>query len=188
MCSACGSVAKFGLRRCRNAIPRAADALRVGFSLILGLGDCEVLAIIGARLGSKSVRDKNIALVGGKPLLGRIIETARASRQVNRVVVSTDSEEYAAVAREYHAETPFLRPAELAQELSPNSNTFAMPCDGSSRRRAMLPDIAVRCMATVPLQRTEDIDGAIRCSRAIHRPSPPSSLPKRASIPSRPSR
>src|SRR4029077_6868812 len=79
----------------------------------------EVLAIIGARSGSKSVKDKNIALVDGKPLLGRIIETARSSRNVNRVIVSTDSPEYAVVAREYHAETPFLRPAELAGELSP---------------------------------------------------------------------
>ena len=121
----------------------------------------EVLAIIGARSGSKSVKDKNIALVGGKPLLGRIIETARASRHVNRVIVSTDSEDYAAVAREYHAETPFLRPAELAQELSPEFEYVRHALRWLEEHEGYVPDIAVRCMATVPLQRTEDIDGVI---------------------------
>src|SRR6476620_5643877 len=121
----------------------------------------EVLAIIGARSGSKSVKDKNLALVGGKPLLGRIIETARASRHVNRIVVSTDSATYAAVAREYGAETPFLRPAELAQELSPEFEYVRHALRWLEEKEGYAPDIAVRCMATVPLQRTEDIDGAI---------------------------
>ena len=121
----------------------------------------EVLAIIGARSGSKSVKDKNLALVGGKPLLGRIIETARASRHVNRVLVSTDSATYAAVAREYGAETPFLRPAELAQELSPEFEYVRHALRWLEEKEGYAPDIAVRCMATVPLQRTEDIDGAI---------------------------
>ena len=122
----------------------------------------EVLAIIGARSGSKSVKDKNIALVDGKPLLGRIIETARSSRNVNRVIVSTDSPEYAAVAREYHAETPFLRPAELAGELSPEFEYVRHALQWLEANEGYVPDIAVRCMATVPLQRTEDIEGVIR--------------------------
>jgi CMP-N,N'-diacetyllegionaminic acid synthase len=121
----------------------------------------EVLAIIGARSGSKSVRDKNIALVGGKPLLGRIIETARASRLVNRVVVSTDSAKYAALARDYGAETPFLRPAELAQELSPEFEYVRHALRWLEEKEGYAPDIAVRCMATVPLQQADDIDGAI---------------------------
>jgi CMP-N,N'-diacetyllegionaminic acid synthase len=122
----------------------------------------EVLAIIGARSGSKSVKDKNIALVDGKPLLGRIIETARSSRNVDRVVVSTDSPEYAAVAREYHAETPFLRPVELAGELSPEFEYVRHALQWLEENEGYVPDIAVRCMATVPLQRTEDIEGVIR--------------------------
>ena len=125
----------------------------------------EVLAIIGARSGSKSVKDKNIALVDGKPLLGRIIETARSSRNVNRVIVSTDSPEYAAVARDYHAETPFLRPAELAGELSPEFEYVRHALQWLEENEGYVPDIAVRCMATVPLQRTEDIEGAIRLAR-----------------------
>ena len=96
----------------------------------------EVLAIIGARSGSKSVKDKNIALVDGKPLLGRIIETARASRHVNRVIVSTDSAKYADVARDYGAESPFLRPADLAQSFRRSSAMFDIASDGSRRTKA----------------------------------------------------
>ena len=121
----------------------------------------EVLAIIGARSGSKSVKDKNIAVVGGKPLLGRIIETARASRHVKRVIVSTDSEKYAEVARDYGAETPFLRPAGLSHELSPEFEYVRHALRWLQENEGYVPDIAVRCMATVPLQRTEDIDGAV---------------------------
>jgi CMP-N,N'-diacetyllegionaminic acid synthase len=121
----------------------------------------EVLAIIGARSGSKSVKDKNIALLGGKPLLGRIIETARASRHVSRVMVSTDSEKYAEVARDYGGETPFLRPAEFAHELSPEFEYVRHALRWLKEKEGYVPDIAVRCMASVPLQRTEDIDGAV---------------------------
>ena len=72
----------------------------------------QVLAIIPARSGSKSVKDKNIRLIDGKPMIAYSIEHAQKAECIDRVIVSTDSEEYAAIAREYGAETPFLRPAE----------------------------------------------------------------------------
>ena len=77
----------------------------------------EVLALIPARSGSKSVKDKNIRLIGGKPMLSYSIEHGLQAQSVNRVLVSTDSEKYAGIARQYGAEVPFLRPAEISGDL-----------------------------------------------------------------------
>ena len=73
-----------------------------------------VLGLIPARAGSKRVPDKNIRLLGGHPLLAYSIRSAIDSGVFERVLVSTDSLQYADIAREYGAEVPFLRPAELA--------------------------------------------------------------------------
>ena len=78
--------------------------------------DAEVLAIIPARGGSKGIPRKNIKAFAGHPLIAYSIEAGLQARNVNRVIVSTDDEEIAAVARAYGAETPFLRPAEFAQD------------------------------------------------------------------------
>ena len=76
----------------------------------------EVLAIIPARSGSKSVKDKNIREINGKPMLAYSIEHGLKSEKINRVIVSTDSEKYAEIAKEYGAEVPFLRPEEYARQ------------------------------------------------------------------------
>lgn len=78
----------------------------------------ETIAIIPARGGSKGVPRKNLRLLGGKPLVAWSIEQALASGVVDRVVVSTEDEEIAAVARQWGAQVPFLRPAELARDAS----------------------------------------------------------------------
>ncbi|MFP5223890.1 MAG: cytidylyltransferase domain-containing protein [Acidobacteriota bacterium] len=78
----------------------------------------EVLAIIPARGGSKGIKGKNIRELHGKPLIAHTIQAALSSRLVGRVVVSTESEAIAAVARKYGAEVPFLRPAEFAGDRS----------------------------------------------------------------------
>ncbi len=79
-----------------------------------------VIALIGARSGSERVTEKNIRPLAGHPLLAYAIATAQQSRVCERVVVSTDSEEIADVARWYGAEVPFLRPAEFATSTSPD--------------------------------------------------------------------
>lgn len=79
-----------------------------------------LVAFVPARSGSKRVRHKNIALLNGHPLMAYSIAAARSSGVCDAVVVSTDSELYAEVARHYGAETPFLRPAQLAGEKSPD--------------------------------------------------------------------
>lgn len=77
-----------------------------------------VVAIIPARSGSKSVIDKNIKLLGGHPLIAYSIAAARLANGIDRVIVSTDSEEYANIAHEYDAEVPFLRPKEISKDNS----------------------------------------------------------------------
>ena len=84
----------------------------------------KVLAIIPARSGSKSVPHKNIRLINGKPMLAYSIEHAKESKYINRIILSTDSEEYAAIGREYGAEVPFLRPAEYATDTALDIDVF----------------------------------------------------------------
>ena len=72
--------------------------------------------MIPARGGSKGIPRQNVALLGGKPLIAYSIESALRSRYITRVIVSTDDQEIAEVARAFGAEVPFLRPAELATD------------------------------------------------------------------------
>jgi CMP-N,N'-diacetyllegionaminic acid synthase len=76
----------------------------------------KVFVVIPARGGSKSIPRKNLADVMGRPLISYVIEAARAARRVERVIVSTEDEEIAAVARNWGAEVPFMRPQELARD------------------------------------------------------------------------
>ena len=77
------------------------------------------VAFIFARGGSKGLPGKNIHTLGGKPLIGWAIECALKVPRISRVIVSTDSNEIAAIATEYGAEVPFIRPAYLATDSSP---------------------------------------------------------------------
>jgi len=82
--------------------------------------DPSVVGLIPARAGSKRVEHKNIRLLGGHPLLAYTIAAARDSGIFDALIVSTDSEEYAEVAAYYGAEVPFLRPPEMAGDVSPD--------------------------------------------------------------------
>ncbi|MBR1691593.1 MAG: acylneuraminate cytidylyltransferase family protein, partial [Lachnospiraceae bacterium] len=121
----------------------------------------KILAIIPARSGSKSVKNKNIRLIGGKPMLAYSIEHAKQSKYINRILVTTDSEEYAAIAREYGAETPFIRPAELAQDDSLDVDVFAHAIDYLAEEEQYEPDIIVQLRPTTPVRDPEDIDRMI---------------------------
>jgi CMP-N-acetylneuraminic acid synthetase len=81
-------------------------------------GRSEVLALIPARGGSKGIPRKNVALLGGQPLIAYTIRAALACQRITRVVVSTDDDEIAAVARAFGAEVPFFRPQNLAEDRS----------------------------------------------------------------------
>jgi CMP-N,N'-diacetyllegionaminic acid synthase len=79
-----------------------------------------IIALIPARSGSKRVADKNIRPLAGYPVIAYTIAAARRSGIFSAIVVSTDSERYAEVARSYSAEVPFLRPAEMSGDVSPD--------------------------------------------------------------------
>lgn len=76
----------------------------------------QAVCVIPARSGSKGLADKNIRLLSGKPLLAWSIEAAINSKCFEKIVVSTDSEHYAEIARDFGAEVPFIRPAHLATD------------------------------------------------------------------------
>lgn len=78
----------------------------------------KINAIIPARGGSKGIPKKNLAKIGGHPLIAYAITACRLAKSIDRVIVSTDSEEIAAVAKFYGAEIPFMRPQELARDNS----------------------------------------------------------------------
>lgn len=79
----------------------------------------KVIAIIGARSGSKGVVNKNIRKLFGEPLLGSLITKCLKSELIDKVFVSTDSDVYASIAKKYGAEVPYLRPKHLSTDRSP---------------------------------------------------------------------
>ena len=88
----------------------------------------KVLGIIGIRSGSKGVKDKNIKLLFGKPLVKWIIDTAQKSKSINRLIVSTDSIEYAKIIKGFGVEVPCLRPSELALDHSTDIEYVIQVC------------------------------------------------------------
>ncbi len=120
-----------------------------------------VLGLITARGGSKGVPGKNVRPLAGKPLIAWTIEAARASGRLDRVVVSTDDDEIAAVAREFGAEVPFMRPAELAQDDSPHILSVLHALDELAGLEQYAPDAVCLLQPTSPLRTAEDIDAAI---------------------------
>lgn len=121
----------------------------------------KILAVIPARSGSKSVKNKNIRLINGKPMLAYSIEHAEGSRYINRIIVTTDSEEYAAIAKEYGAETPFIRPAELATDTALDIDVFRHALLWLKENEGYEPDIVVQLRPTDPFRDSADIDRMI---------------------------
>lgn len=123
--------------------------------------DLNILAIIPARSGSKSVKDKNIRLMNGKPLLVYSIEHAIGSSYINRIIVSTDSEKYADIAKKAGAEVPFLRPHELAKDDTLDYDVFEHLLNTLKRTENYLPDIVVQLRPTYPIRSIKEIDNMI---------------------------
>ena len=121
----------------------------------------KVLALIPARGGSKGIPGKNIRLLAGKPLIAHSIEQAKASKYVDRVIISTDDEKITQVAREFGAEVPFMRPAEIAQDLTPDFPAFEHCLDWLKEYEGYEPDIVVHLRPTGPLRTSKQIDDGI---------------------------
>ena len=120
-----------------------------------------ILAVIPARSGSKSVPHKNIRDICGKPMIAYSIEHALSSKYINRVIVSTDSEEYAEISRQYGAEVPFIRPAEYATDTALDFDVFKHALTYLRDIEGYAPDIVVQLRPTYPIRRIEDIDNMI---------------------------
>lgn len=120
----------------------------------------EVLAIIPARGGSKGVPKKNIRPLAGKPLIAHSIEQAKESKYISRVIVSTESEEIAEIARGWNAEV-IKRPEELARDETPIIDVIMHLLDYLRKEEKYIPDIVVLLQPTSPLRKCKDIDNAI---------------------------
>ncbi|MCD8014460.1 MAG: acylneuraminate cytidylyltransferase family protein [Lachnospiraceae bacterium] len=123
-------------------------------------GTSSVLALIPARAGSKGIKNKNIADLCGKPLIAYSIEAAKHSRYIDDVVVSTDGEAIAGMARLYGADVPFLRPTELASDTSKTIDAVLHAVKFLNEHGRHF-DILVLLQPTQPLRTSEDIDMAM---------------------------
>ena len=121
----------------------------------------KVLGLVLARGGSKSIPRKNIKLLGGKPLIAHTIEKAKSSKHIDRIILSTDDAEIADVGRQYGAETPFVRPAELAQDSTQDYPVFVHALEWLRDNEKWKPDFIVHLRPTHPFRKTSDIDKGI---------------------------
>jgi CMP-N-acetylneuraminic acid synthetase len=121
----------------------------------------EILGIIPARGGSKGVPKKNIKLLGGEPLIAWTIEEAKKSKMLNRLILSTDSEEITEIGRKYSVEVPFLRPAELAKDDTPTIDVIKHCLGYLKKTENYIPDVVVILQPTTPFRKSKDIDEAI---------------------------
>lgn len=123
------------------------------------------IAIIPARSGSKSIKDKNLALLGGYPLIAYSIAAAKQAPGVDRVIVSTDSQEYADISVRYGAEVPFLRPSALSGDKSTDIDFMLHAMSWFDENEQIQPEYWVHLRPTTPLRDPAVIDAAISACR-----------------------
>jgi CMP-N,N'-diacetyllegionaminic acid synthase len=121
-----------------------------------------MIAIIPARSGSKGVPGKNIKLLGGIPLFAYSIIAAKMMPSVSRVIVSTDSEEYAQIAKDYGAEVPFLRPNEISGDKSTDFDLFLHAINWFKENESLIPDYILHLRPTTPLRNPQIMEDAVK--------------------------
>jgi len=122
----------------------------------------KILGVITARGGSKGIAGKNIKLLGGKPLVAYTIAVAKKSNLITRLIVSTDDEQIAAVARQYGADVPFMRPKELAQDSTPHLPVMQHAIEFMEKKLGIQFDYAVIFQPTSPFRTVDDINGTLQ--------------------------
>jgi len=122
----------------------------------------DILALIPARGGSKGIPHKNIKSFAGFPLIAWSIAAGLQAKNVSRVIVSTDDEEIAAVARTCGADVPFMRPSEFAQDRTPDLPVFEHALKWLEDNEGYKPEIVVQLRPTSPIRPTEMVDNAIK--------------------------
>tara|TARA_R110002049_G_scaffold29753_6_gene101281 strand:- start:2454 stop:3185 length:732 start_codon:yes stop_codon:yes gene_type:complete len=121
----------------------------------------KIIAVVPARSGSKGVPKKNIKDLGGKPLMAFSIMAGVKSKYINRVIVSTDTEEFAGIAKSYGAECPFLRPAEISGDKASDYELMNHLIHWLKENEGEAPDLIVHLRPTTPLRNVSQIDKAI---------------------------
>ncbi|HEX9333985.1 MAG TPA: acylneuraminate cytidylyltransferase [Anaerolineales bacterium] len=122
----------------------------------------EILALIPARGGSKGIPRKNIRNFAGYPLIAWSVAAAKQASCVTRFIVSTDDPEIAAVAREYGAETPFLRPSELAEDNTTDLPVFEHALAWLAEKEGYQPKIVIQLRPTSPIRPKDCVDSAVK--------------------------
>ena len=122
----------------------------------------KILAIIPARGGSKSIPRKNIKDLAGKPMIAYIIQTVKSVHEIDRVIVSTEDEEIAMVAKKWGAEVPFFRPEWLANDEVPTLPVLQYTLEELKNKEGYIPDYVLLVYPTSPLLRFERIQEAIK--------------------------
>jgi N-acylneuraminate cytidylyltransferase len=120
----------------------------------------KVIALIPARAGSKGVPNKNIRMLGGYPLMAWSIMAAKKSKLIDRIIVSTDSHEYANLAIKLGAEAPFLRPSEISDDHSTDYDCIVHALDWLGMNGGE-PQYIVHIRPTTPFRDPAYIDSAI---------------------------
>lgn len=128
------------------------------------LDDVKILCIIPARSGSVAVQHKNIRHFNGVPLLAHSIRQAVKSKYASqmRIIVSTDSSDYADIARAWGADCPFLRPPEISGPLSTDLECMLHSLHWMQKNEGYKPDFLLQLRPTQPLRKVEDIDKCIK--------------------------
>ena len=121
----------------------------------------KVVAFIFARSGSKGLPMKNIKLFSGKPLIAHSIEQALAVERIERVIVSTDSDDIAQISLRFGAEVPYLRPLELAQDSSPELLAWRHGLEFLKSTTGSFPQAMISLPPTSPLRNHQDIENCI---------------------------
>lgn len=121
----------------------------------------KILAIIPARSGSKSIKDKNILSYKGKPLLAHSIVISKKSRFIDHTIVSTDSKKYKKIAEKYGAEVPFLRPKSISNSKSLDIE-FIKHCCNFFKKKNSAPEIVILLRPTTPNRDIKVLDSGIK--------------------------
>jgi len=121
----------------------------------------KILAIIPARGGSKGIPKKNIKMLAGKPLIAWTIETALSVLCLDRVILSTDDKQILKIGKEYGAQAPFLRPAEIAEDDTTDMPVYEHALNWLADNEGFFPDIIVWLRPTTPFRKSEDIEQAV---------------------------
>ena len=121
----------------------------------------EIWAIIPARSGSKGVPGKNIRLLGGRPLIEWTIKACKKCKLINRVIFSSDSNDYSKLAKSFGAEAPFIRPKEISEDFSSDFEFINHSLNWFKENEGKIPDILLHMRPTTPFRNPNEIERAI---------------------------